>query len=112
MCFFRKKKNKTTVATNDKHDVQAAFARAKHIAALAEEGSEVQKRLNVIAEELQYLSPSSKEEVLKTDKKIENMVDDLRAMVVGKKGDEKILEELKEIDALIVYRKSLLETEI
>lgn len=111
MCF-RKKKNKVTVAANDKSDVQAAYARAKHVAALADGGSEVQKRLESLAEELKYLAPSSKAEVVKTDKKIENAVDDLRAMVVGKKEEAKILDEIKEIDALVVYRKTLLETEI
>lgn len=106
------KKDNVVVASTDKSGVQAAYARAMHIAALAEEGSEVQKRLEALAEELKYLAPSSKEDVLKTDKKIENAVDDLRSMVVGKKDESKILYEIKEIDALVVYRKTLLATEI
>ena len=51
-------------------------------------------------------------EQVKIDKKINNQVDDLRAMVAGKKAEEKILNAISEIDSLIAFRKATLETGI
>ena len=111
MCFW-KKKSKEQVAREDKVDMQAVYARAKQIGAAAEEGSEAAKKIAAIAEELKYFAPTSKPGVIKTDKKIADAVDDLRPLVVGKKPEEKILEQVKEINVLIEYRKASLETEI
>lgn len=110
MCF--KKKTKVQIAAQDKVDIQAVYARAKQIAALADADSEVAKRVAAVAEELKYFAPSSKPEVVKVDRKLESAVDDLRPMIVGKKPEEKILDEIHEIDALVVYRKTLLETSV
>lgn len=109
----RKKREKAVKASSsDKVNMQATYARAIQVAAMAQAGSAVQKRIEAIAEELKYFAPSSNSECVKIDKKITNQVDDLRAMIAGKKAEEKILNALGEIDSLIAFRKATLETGI
>lgn len=111
--FLRKKREKAgKTALSDNESMKATYARAIQIAAMAETGSIVKKRIEAVAEEIKYFSPTSKNECLKTDKKINNQVDDLRALIAGKKPEEKILSAIDEIDSLIAYRKAMLETEI
>lgn len=117
MCFkkhFAEKRREKAgkAASSDKVNMQATYARAIQIAAMAESGSTVQKRIEAVAEEIKYFAPSSKPECVKIDKKINNQVDDLRAMIAGKKAEDKILNAISEIDSLIAFRKATLETGI
>lgn len=109
MCFFKKKIKQD--AESDKVNMQAAYARAVQVAAMAEEGV-VKERIEALAEELKYFAPTSNAEAVKIDQRIYNMVDDLRAVVAARKTDEKTLAEIKEIETLVSYRKALLETSI
>lgn len=87
MCFFKKKK----AAVKNAEDRELIEANSKSIEALlvlAENNPEVTESLKQLQEKIKYLVPSAESKVIDADKKIRNLIGDLRIALTKSDGDE------------------------
>lgn len=87
MCFFRKKK----AAVKNSEDREIIEHNSKAIDALlvlAEENDEFKGELLELQEKLKYLVPSADSKVIDGDKKIRNLIGDLRIALTKSDGED------------------------
>lgn len=107
MCFFKKKhtvdKNKES-----KELVSAIAGKAKALVVLATNENN-KKQLEELANQVEYMDVSPKEEVKKIDRKISDLLDDMKIQLTRseRKGSDAELDKLiKEIQVKLVERKT------
>ena len=87
MCFFRKKK----AAVKNSEDREIIEHNSKSIDALlilAEENEEFKSDLLELKESIKYLVPSYDSKVIDADKKIRNLIGDLRIALTKSEGED------------------------
>ncbi len=109
MCFFRKKK----VADKVKEDRELVGANSKSIEALiilAKDNVVIVNELQGLQEKLKYLIPSDNSKVVDYDKKIKNLIGDLRIVLTKSDGEanKKATDLLTEIKLAIADRNTKL----
>ena len=73
--------------------------------------AESKAKLQKLHDKLKYSSPSSQERVAKVDNKIFKKLDDVR-IAIAKNSEERVSEEVFDLELLVVERQSLFETGI
>ena len=91
--IFLRKKNNAVASGADKNkedrDLIAANSRAvEALLVLAENNEEFKKELRELQEQIKYLVPSPKEEVLEFDKKIRNLIGDMKIALTKTDGED------------------------
>ena len=107
MCFFRKKRVSEKVATD--RDLVSANERAvEALLVLAENNEQLQGELKALKEKLKYLTPSEEGKILDFDKKIKNLIEDMRIALVKADGEtnKKVENALTQIKLAIADRNA------
>lgn len=108
MCLFKKKKNLAKKNSDDRALIEAN-SRAISLLMILSEDKEFNKSLLKLQEELKYLTPSIEDKIYSFDKKIQNLIEDLK-IVLTKNGmpEVKANNLLKEIRVMISDRNTAL----
>lgn len=89
--FFMRKKRRGTDGDRNKEDRDLIAANAASVEALlvlAENNAELIAELKELQEKIKYLMPSVKDDVFELDKKITNLIGDLRIALTKTDGEE------------------------
>ena len=111
MCFFRKKRDAEKIAAN-KELIEDNAKSMDSLIVLAEhaENDGLVKDMKELREQLKYLIATGNEKVKEFDKKIKNVIGDLKIVLVKADGEsnEKAGKLLLQLKLLIADRKALL----
>ena len=110
MCFFRKKKSEREKLLENKHQVEDMASSIDVLLSIGAENEELCGILKEVQDKIKYFNPSVNEDVLLLDKKISNVLGDLKIEINKAKSKEdysKAIETAKDIQiSLIVERIS------
>lgn len=87
MCFFKKKTNADIVKEN-RELISRNERQIETLMVLAGENKEFIKTLSLLQEKIRYLTPSEKESVTDYDKRIEDLIGDLKIELTKAAGEE------------------------
>ncbi|MBD5130989.1 MAG: hypothetical protein HDT28_00105 [Clostridiales bacterium] len=106
MCFFKKKKSAEKTALD--RELVASNSRAVETLIVLSEDEALTNRFNELKEKLKYLIPFEDGDVKSCDKRISNIIDDLRIELSKTKGavSEKTDKLIKDIELAIAARRT------
>ena len=85
MCFRRKKASEKV---EDNRELISSNSRSmESLVVLARDDEELKKKFRQLEEKIKYLTPSTNGKVLDCDKKIKNLIEDLRIVLVKADGE-------------------------
>ncbi|MCH5162060.1 MAG: hypothetical protein J1G38_01045 [Clostridiales bacterium] len=87
MCFFRRKKD-SEKNIDDRELIESNSKAIEALLVLAEDNAELSDKLKELQEKIKYLVPSTDSKVLEADKKIRNLVGDLRIALTKSDGED------------------------
>ena len=87
MCFFRRKKDSEKNA-DDRELIETNSKSIEALLVLASDNAELSDGLKELQEKLKYLVPSTDSKVIDADKKIRNLIGDLRIALTKSDGEE------------------------